>query len=297
MITILRTVMRCAGLWIAIVVSMAVAGAISQCIPQPPIADLGGSSPIDTNGALLIVTVAWCGLLGWLARSVAGRYWTRAGFLFLFVFTVNCALSAVEAAYYLVGTRLVWMHILAIVVNGFIAAALSALAAAAILPAGETAARLRRSNRPAVVACCIYWVAYVLAGYFIAWQSQAVRDFYGEDFQRQISFTGMALLQVARAAVWLGILLASVAMLRGHRLGMALLIGASFAGFMALPLLFPGPMMPWAVRRIHLLEIGVSNFVFGVAAMLWLTAPDSSSGAAAEVVARAETKEDSERFK
>jgi hypothetical protein len=31
----------------------------------------------------------------------------------------------------------------------------------------------------------------------------------------------------------------------------------------AAPLLYPNPYMPWPVRRMHLLEVGLSNALFG----------------------------------
>ena len=42
----------------------------------------------------------------------------------------------------------------------------------------------------------------------------------------------------------------------------------AFSVLMALPLLYPNPLMPWPVRQVHLIEVGVSNFLFGVLAAL-----------------------------
>ena len=48
-----------------------------------------------------------------------------------------------------------------------------------------------------------------------------------------------------------------------------LLVGLAFSGFMIPDLLLPNPFMPWPVRVAHIVEVGVSNTVFGVIAA-WL---------------------------
>ena len=37
-------------------------------------------------------------------------------------------------------------------------------------------------------------------------------------------------------------------------------------------LLYPNPVMPWAVRSMHMIEVGTSNLVFGALAALILLA-------------------------
>jgi hypothetical protein len=49
-----------------------------------------------------------------------------------------------------------------------------------------------------------------------------------------------------------------------------LLVGLAFAGFMIPELLLPNPIMPWPVRSVHMVEVGVSNFLFGAITALLL---------------------------
>jgi hypothetical protein len=62
----------------------------------------------------------------------------------------------------------------------------------------------------------------------------------------------------------------SAASLTGGVWRRALLTGAAFSVLMALPLLYPNPLMPWPVRQVHLVEVGVSNFLFGIVVSLLL---------------------------
>lgn len=67
--------------------------------------------------------------------------------------------------------------------------------------------------------------------------------------------------------------------LKGNLWSRALMTGLAFAVLMALVLLMPNPYMPWAVRRMHLLEVFTSNFLFGVACVLILMAGKPKIGA------------------
>jgi hypothetical protein len=57
------------------------------------------------------------------------------------------------------------------------------------------------------------------------------------------------------------------------------LVGLAFGGFMIPDLLFPNPIMPWPVRSVHMVEVGISNLVFGIGAA-WLLRWPGIAGAA-----------------
>jgi hypothetical protein len=263
----------------ALFAAQVVAGALAAFVPQPPIAPAAGTSPLSMSQALALVFAGWALLVAFLARHVSGAYWQRARFLFIFIFLVNCALSAVEAAFFLSVVHLQAMNVVGMVINGLAFAALAALCAAKLVPFDETAASqpLPRSSRPAWSVIVFYLLAYSLAGYFIAWQSPAVRDFYQQG--KQIPLAWMPLLQLLRATVWLWLVLQCVRCLRGRRWAVAALVGLAFAGLMGLGLLLPS-LFPWPVRLAHLIEIGTSNFLFGATAFLWLTAHQGPDGQA-----------------
>jgi hypothetical protein len=81
---------------------------------------------------------------------------------------------------------------------------------------------------------------------------------------------------VGRGALWAGLARLLARGLSGSTLTKAMLAGAAFAILMAGPLLYPNALMPWPVRQVHLVEIGVSNFLFGLLAvwlLSWRSAP------------------------
>ena len=88
-----------------------------------------------------------------------------------------------------------------------------------------------------------------------------------EDGERQkLDLAHLAGLQIARGLVWGALAWLLARSLSGPDWKAALLVGLAFAGLMAPVLLFPNPAMPWPVRWVHMVEIGVSNFLFGLIA-------------------------------
>jgi hypothetical protein len=91
---------------------------------------------------------------------------------------------------------------------------------------------------------------YFTFGYFVAWRTPAVREYYGG------TETGSFLAQMAsvlRNTPWL----------------VPLQIGRAIGWTVNAQLLLPNPYMPEAVRMAHLRETASSNFVFG-ALVGWL---------------------------
>lgn len=118
-----------------------------------------------------------------------------------------------------------------------------------------------------------YVVVYFAFGYYIAWKSAAVRDFYGGSdpgsffLQLQSIWSGtpwMFPFQFARGLLWVGIALLVVRTLPDRRWENALVVGLLFAVLLTSQLLLPNPFMPEAVRMAHLVETASSNFLFGM---------------------------------
>ena len=112
----------------------------------------------------------------------------------------------------------------------------------------------------------IYVVIYFFFGYFIAWQSPSLRQFYTGHTRLDGLLTHMLrvdpwliLFQYGRGLVWL--FLASllgnlfVGRSRAYRLSLILIGG----GLIPTALLLPNPLMPELVRYSHLVELVLSN--------------------------------------
>lgn len=117
----------------------------------------------------------------------------------------------------------------------------------------------------------IYLVIYFTFGYFIAWQSAAVRAYYGGhdpgSFFAQIASVlrdqpSLVLLQVGRALLWTAIAAPIIRMMKGKWWEAPLAVALLFAVTNS-QLLLPNPLMPYDVRMAHLLETTTSNFLFG----------------------------------
>ncbi|MFL5481887.1 MAG: hypothetical protein ACJ8AK_06825 [Gemmatimonadaceae bacterium] len=119
----------------------------------------------------------------------------------------------------------------------------------------------------------VYVVLYFTFGYFIAWRSPAVREFYGGadsgnffgQMQTVLRDTPWLIpFQIFRAICWAGIAVVVIRLLEAGKSETALVLGYMFAVVMCAPLLLPNPYMPEPVRMTHLTETASSNFIFGV---------------------------------
>jgi hypothetical protein len=135
-----------------------------------------------------------------------------------------------------------------------------------VMPESEWAWKL------AVIAVA-YLILYFTFGYFIAWRSPGVPEYYGRtDPGTFFAQMGTVLrdmpwlipIQIVRAMLWVALALPVIRMLKGKWPETALAIGLLFAVVMNAPLLLPNPYMPEPVRMAHLVETASSNFIFGV---------------------------------
>jgi hypothetical protein len=111
-------------------------------------------------------------------------------------------------------------------------------------------------------------VLYYTAGYFIAWQSEAVRAFYSNGVHIELAPT--VAFQVFRGTLWALISLYIVTRIEGSIACRAGIMAVLFAALTAPQLLYPNPLVPWTVRQVHLVEVGSSEFVYGIVATLIL---------------------------
>ena len=118
----------------------------------------------------------------------------------------------------------------------------------------------------------VYVILYFTFGYFVAWQSPAVRDYYrGTDagnFFSQIFDTMRATpwllpFQLFRGLLWTALAIPVIQMMKGRWWEAGLGVALLFCVVMNTQLLLPNPLMPKDVRMAHLLETAVSNFIFG----------------------------------
>lgn len=121
---------------------------------------------------------------------------------------------------------------------------------------------------PVCAVSLLYIISYFTAGYFIAWAVPDVRTYYGEGLE--IELAPLVVFQMFRGLIWALLALAIVRGMAPGRVVTPVIVGATFAILAAAQLLYPNSFMPWDVRLPHLVEVGISNFLFGAAAAIIL---------------------------
>jgi hypothetical protein len=218
----------------------------------------------------------------YLVLEARWRGWRIAAALFL-VFFNTFVQAAIESSVYLRGKVPVQFNA-QMLVTGLIIGLLFAPFAVWVLggwgrrPATPRVEYARWSpgewvGKIAALAVIVLAV-YYLCGYYIAWQSPAVRQYYAgstelKSFWRHMGGIWSAMpwmfpLQAARGLLWVAMTLPAIWMLRGSRARVALggaLMYAALGG--STMLILPNPLMPPAVAHAHLIETTISSLVLG----------------------------------
>lgn len=131
------------------------------------------------------------------------------------------------------------------------------------------------------VIVVLYEVIYFFFGYYVAWRTPGLPEFYGGrdpgTFFGQLvnvmrDTPWLPLLQIGRALLWTLFALPIVRMLKGTAWETCLALGLFFSVTVASTLFIPNPYMPDYIARGHQIELALSNFVFGVVlagVLLW----------------------------
>lgn len=159
--------------------------------------------------------------------------------------------------------------------------------------AGETRPRLapemgvREWAWKLAAVIVVYELLYFGFGYYVAWQSSAVRAFYqGSDpgsFLAQmvnvVTHTPLLIpLQALRALLWVLFTLPLIMMVRDKGWVGALAVALMVSLPMNIGHVIPNPFMPEAVRLVHFVETATSNFILGLFLFWLLHRPHRSLG-------------------
>jgi len=264
-----------AGVWLALIIGQMVGGLIGQWVTQGAVPAFKQDGPFGLMTAVIISSGLYALVLSAMASRMRWGFWGRAGAVFLLLYVLESGLSEIEALYFNTYLHMSNSLLVSMAIGGVIKAVIVAVVCALLWRGtDEPAERFNGLAWKIPVIIPLYVVFYFGAGALIAWQSADVRTYYAQGFH--IDPGQLALLQLGRGLIWALLALLSVASLTGGTWRRALLTGLAFSVLMALPLLYPNPLMPWPVRQVHLVEVGVSNFLFGTLAaliLLWGVGP------------------------
>jgi hypothetical protein len=127
---------------------------------------------------------------------------------------------------------------------------------------------------------------YFVCGYFLAWRSAEVRQFYGVLDKGSCWAQMVAVLrdqpwlipvQLARGGLWVVLAWLVVRMLKRSRMEAAFATGLLFLVVMNAQLLLPNPYLPDTLRWTHLVETPCCNLLFGCLSG-WVLSPTRVEG-------------------
>lgn len=258
------------AVFVALMLGQIVSGMVILAVARGPIPPNVNDGPITTVMARPLIAAAFAVVLALLAANMRWATWGKAAALFVILYVLETGLSQIEAWYFNSYMHLSPSLLTGLAIGNLVKAAIVAVVCALLWSAKtvEPAETLGGLAWKLPVIIPIYIVFYFGAGALIAWQGAAVRAYYEQGMH--IDRGQLALLQVLRGAIWAGVALLIVKSLKGSVMFRALMTGLAFAVLMALVLLLPNSFMPWDVRKMHLMEIFSSNFLFGILAALVL---------------------------
>jgi len=258
-------------LWLALYIGQMLGSVVSIAMLHPQIPALVRDGPFGMMDGLAIVTAGYALVMSLLAPRLRGSYGQRAGAQFVLLYVVGSILSVIEAWWFNAYLKLPGTVLAMLPLTAFVQTAIAAPLAAALWRGTDAAAETFPGlwwKLPVIIP--IYILFYFGAGALIAWQGAEVRAFYQQGMH--IDNAQLTLLQAGRGLIWGLMALVAVHQLTGPKWQRAVLTGLAFAILMAIVLVLPTNFMPWEVRRMHLLEILSSNFLFGILASYILMA-------------------------
>jgi hypothetical protein len=228
---------------------------------------------------LIVVAVIGAVILTLLAERSTARGWKLGLVLGIVLFAVESGLSEIEAVAFNNDLKIPFSLIVNGTLSSLIRDVMAGIAVALLWRTGETAEapRLRGPWWKLPAIAVLYFACYFAAGLW-AYAQPVNHAFYVHG--PQISLAFLAELELGRGLIWSALAALMACYLRGPAWSAALLTGVTFSVLMAAQLLLPNPFMPWPLRCVHIVEIGVSNLVFGfLASLIWLSGSTARSSA------------------
>jgi len=259
--------------------------------PEAPANQTPSQRPENLLYPLLIFSISVGVVLSYLILRSSWHGWTLVGAIFVSMYGISTVATQVETLFFL-SNKLPHGMIRAIFLQGAITAALFAPLAVLLLGKWRTSSPARATSPPgrwhassvatrlAIIVLAFVFL-YMFFGYYVAWQSSAVRQYYGGPAQPGF-FAALKAnwqynpwiypLQVFRALLYAACLYPLVRMLRAARWESALAM-ALFLSVLTGILLLPNPLMPPKVAYAHFRETLGFSLIFGALAGWLMSGP------------------------
>lgn len=289
---VLVVLLQVLGAAIAFVISL-VAG--SMLAPMSP--EITAATPesgfLSTPMAFLFNSVVNAMILVWVARRSSLSGLKMVGQLFVLAFGAQVFQTQIETGYFLSAFPMLQnnFQLYGLILSGLVRSLLFAVLVTLIV--GGFSKKPRPSSAFTTTAAhfaqqClwlpfVYMALYFLFGYFVAWQVQELRVFYGgpgelNGFFEQWGSTLMAkpelpVFQYFRGVLWMLLLVPLFRGFSGARWELVMLSALALGFLPTTPLAFANPLMPAAVSLGHFWEVAISTGIFGALCAWFLAEP------------------------
>jgi hypothetical protein len=268
--------------FVAFILSLIAANVISP-FPQFIVDKIPETGFMSQSSAMLFNGAVNATLLIWATRRSSLKGFVLAGGLFMFSFITQIFQTQIETAYFLPAFPLLHgnFEVYRLFLRGGITSALFALLITLIIggfsskPRAESnfTFQVERFVKAGIWLGLVYFILYILFGYYVAWQSQELRIFYGgpaelNSFANQILTTLMnkpelPFFQYARGILWIVCLIPIFKSFTGSHVELILLSAFALALLPTAQLAFANPLMPAEVSLYHFWEVSISTGLFG----------------------------------
>lgn len=271
------------GAMLAFAVSLIVPEFISPLAPEIMEAGKTASGFMPTHAAFVFNAAANALVMVWAARRSSFKGLALVGQLLVLSFGAQVFLTQIETAYFLNAFPLLVgnFQIYNLILRGLLTSILFSLLVAWICggfskssrPAAAFTTPVDSSLKHGAWLGAAYFALYMLFGYFIAWQVQELRIFYGGPTELNGFFEqfGVALMQTPespvfqyfRGILWLLCLIPLFRGFSGTRLELVAFSALALALLPSAQLAFANPLMPAAVSLGHFWEVSLSTGIIG----------------------------------
>ena len=280
---ILKIILQGFGAMLAFMFSLVIANMLSPLSPEIIKAGESATGFLPTGMVFLFNAVVNAVILVWAAHRSSFHGLKMVGQLFVFSFGAQVFMTQIETGYFMSAFPLLHnnFQLYNLVFRGLITSLLFSVLVTWIVggfskktrPESNFTVTTDNAVKQGAWLSVVYIILYMLAGYFIAWQVQDLRLFYGgptqlNGFFEQWGLTAMAkpefpVFQYFRGILWVLCLIPLFIGFSGKRLELIALSALALALLPTAQLAFANPLMPAAVSLGHFWEVSISTGIFG----------------------------------
>lgn len=244
---------------------------------MPPSGFLSPPMAFLFNGAVNALILVWAG------RRSAFKGFALWMQLLVLSFGAQVFMTQIETAYFISSFPLLHgsFALYVIVLHGFVTSAMFTLLVTWMVggfskkprPQGKFVVTSDNAVKAGSWLAVIYVALYMLFGYYVAWQSQELRLFYGGPSELNSPFAqwGQTLMdrpeilvfQYFRGVLWMLCLIPLFRGFSGTRVELVILSALGLGLLPTVELAVANPLMPAGVSAYHFVEVSISTGIFG----------------------------------